>query len=101
MQKLGLTDLKVNKLWVHALYVGDEELTLLNPAFDHGTLSIGTNAVGFPAHQCVAKPRLLLLGTDSLLQRLHQCSSGTSVFSAADFMPSQWVKHYSSERARL
>ena len=59
MQKLGLTDLKVNKLWVHALYVGDEELNLLNPAFDRRTLSLGTNAVRIPCtHQCLAKSRI-------------------------------------------
>ena len=51
MQKLGLTDLKVNKLWVHALYVGDEELNLLNPAFDRlGHCPSAQMQFGFPAH---------------------------------------------------
>ena len=88
MQKLGLTDLKVNKLWVHALYVGDEELNLLNPAFDRlGHCPSAQMQFGFPAHTNAWRNRGfdVLLGTDS-----PSCNDSINVqaelrfFSAAD-----------------
>ena len=68
MQTLGLTDLEVNKLWVHALYVGDDELKVLNPAFDRlGHCPSAQMQFGFPAHTNAWRNRGfdVLLGTDS------------------------------------
>ena len=88
MHKLGLTDLRVNKLWVHALYVGDEELNLLNPAFDRlGHCPSAQMQFGFPAYTNAWRNRGfdVLLGTDS-----PSCNDSINVqaelrfFSAAD-----------------
>jgi cytosine/adenosine deaminase-related metal-dependent hydrolase len=68
MQRLGLTDLEVNKLWVHALYVGDDELKMLNPKFDRlGHCPAAQMQFGFPAHTNAWRNQGfdVLLGTDS------------------------------------
>ncbi len=68
MEKLGLTDLEVNKLWVHALYVGDDELNMLNPSFDRlGHCPAAQMQFGFPAHTNAWRNRGfdILIGTDS------------------------------------
>ena len=68
MQRLGITDLEVNKLWVHALYVGDDELKMLNPKFDRlGHCPTAQMQFGFPAHTNAWRNQGfdILLGTDS------------------------------------
>lgn len=88
MQKLGLTDLKVNKLWVHALFVGDSELDLLDPTVDRlGHCPSAQMQFGFPAHTNAWRNRGfdVLLGTDS-----PSCNDSINIqaelrfFSAAD-----------------
>ncbi len=77
MAKLGLTDLEINKLWVHALYVGDDELKLLNPNFDRlGHCPAAQMQFGFPAHTNAWRNRGfdVLLGTDS-----PSCNDGINV----------------------
>lgn len=68
MHRLGLTQLNTARLWVHGLFIGDDELQMLNPLLDHlGHCPSAQMQFGFPAHTNSWRSRnfKVLLGTDS------------------------------------
>ena len=67
MKQLGLTDLSVSKLWVHALFVGDSELDLLDPTVDRLGHCSCTDAVRLSS----THKRLAQQGFDVYLVQTH------------------------------
>ena len=68
MHRLGILDLNNPRLWAHGLFIGDDELRLLNPRLDHlGHCPSAQMQFGFPAHtnSWRSKNFKVLLGTDS------------------------------------
>lgn len=86
MHRLGLTELNSPRLWVHGLFIGDDELSLLNPALDHlGHCPSAQMQFGFPAHTNSWRSRnfKVLLGTDS-----GSCNDAINVQSELKFFSS-------------
>lgn len=68
MQHLGLLDISANRLWVHGLFISEEELRHVNKQRDHlGHCPSAQMQFGFPAHTLSWQDQQLkvLLGTDA------------------------------------
>ena len=83
MHRLGLTSLSVPRLWVHGLYIGDEELHGLNKKLDTlGHCPAAQMQFGFPAYTNAWRGQDLnvVLGTDA-----GSCNDGINIQSEIKF----------------